>query len=106
MISAISDAGTGLYYATRGFATLLEPLPVKITRLSASGNELLFTSDRNSVNELYSLDTATMALTRLTSNRYGAEEFVFKDGFLYYTAYSSQAGRFSAPHRKTCSASR
>lgn len=90
VISAISDAGTGLYYATRGFATLLEPLPVKITRLSASGNELLFTSDRNSVNELYSLDTATMALTRLTSNRYGAEEFVFKDGFLYYTAYSSQ----------------
>ena len=87
--SAISEAGMGLYYATRGFANLLPPQPVKITRLFSRGDALLFTSDRNSVNELYSLDTRTLALTRLSSNRYGADEFVFKDGFLYYSTYSS-----------------
>ena len=85
VVSAISEAGTGLYYASKGFATLLAPAPVKISRLSSRGSELFFISDRNSVNELYSLDTETLALTRLTSNRYGADEYVFKDGFLYYT---------------------
>ena len=89
VVSAISESGMGLYYATKGFATLLEPQPVKITKLSSRDKELLFTSDRNSVNELYCLDTRTLSLTRLTSNRYGADEFVFKDGFLYYTTYNS-----------------
>ena len=88
VVSGLSEAGTGLYYANRRFSTLLAPLPVKISRLSSRGSEILFTSDRNSVNELYSLDTGTLALTRLSSNRYGADEFVFKDRFLYYSTYN------------------
>ena len=89
IVSALSETGTGLYNATRGFSTLLSPQPVKISRLSSRGSELMFTSDRNSVNELYCLDTRTLSLTRLTSNRYGADEFTFQDGFLYYSTYSS-----------------
>ena len=85
VVSALSDDGIGLYYATRGFSTLLEPLPVGISRLSGRDSEILFTSDRNSVNELYSLDTRTLTLTRLSSTGYGADEFVFKDKFLYYS---------------------
>ena len=87
--SALSGDGTGLYYASRGFTTLLEPLPVRITRLNSSGDEVLFTSDCNSVDELYCLDTRTLELTRLSSTRYGADEFVLKDKFLYYTTLNS-----------------
>ena len=90
VVSAVSEAGMGLYYATRGVAPLLPPLPVKISRLSSSGNQVLFSSDRNSVDELYSLDAGTLELTRLTSNRYGASEFAFKDGYLYYSTLNSQ----------------
>ena len=89
VVSALSQDGIGLYYANRGFATLLEPVPAKISRLSGGDGQILFTSDRNSVNELYSLDTGTLALTRLSSTRYGAEEFVFKDNFLYYSTLNS-----------------
>lgn len=88
VVSAVSEGGMGLYYANRGYSTLLAPQPVKITKLSSREKEVLFTSDLNSVNELYSLDTRTLSLTRLTSNRYGTEEFVFLDGYLYYTTYN------------------
>ena len=89
VVSGLSEAGMGLYYASRGFAPLLAPLPVSITRLSSRGSEVLFTSDRNSVNELYSLDTRTLALTRLSSTKYGANEFVFKDKSLYYSTFNA-----------------
>ena len=90
VISGISDAGFGLYNASKGFSTILEPRPVKIKQLRSSGTELLFVSDMNGVNELYSLDTATGELCRLTSTRYGASEFVFKGDSLYYSAFSAK----------------
>ena len=90
VISGISDAGFGLYNASKGFSTILEPRPVKIKQLRSSGTELLFVSDMNGVNELYSLDTATEELCRLTSTRYGASEFVFKGDSLYYSAFSAK----------------
>ena len=66
VVSAVSEGGMGLYYAYRGYSTLLAPQPVKITKLSSREKEVLFTSDLNSVTELYSLDTRTLSLTRLT----------------------------------------
>ncbi len=90
IISGISDAGFGLYNASKGFSIILHPRPVKIKQLRSSGTELLFVCDMNGVNELYSLDTATGGLSRLTSTRYGASEFVFKGDSLYYSAFSAK----------------
>ena len=86
IVSAISNAGFGLYNASRGFQRLLDPIPVKIKQMRSNGNELLLVSDLNGVNELYSFDCGTRTLTRLTSTRYGASEFVFKGDSLYYSA--------------------
>ena len=89
IISGISEAGFGLYNASKGFSAILEPRPVKIKQLRSRGAELLFVCDMNGVNELYCLDTATGELSRLTSTRYGASEFVFKGDSLYYSAFSA-----------------
>ena len=86
IVSAISNAGFGLYNASRGFERLLDPIPVKIKQMRSQGGELLFVSDLDGVNELYSFDCATRNLSRLTSTRYGASEFVFKGDSLYYSA--------------------
>ncbi len=90
IVSGISDAGFGLYNASRGFSTILDPRPFKIKQLRSNGPELLFVSDMNGVNELYSMDTATREIYRLTSTRYGASEFVFKGDSLYYSAFSAK----------------
>lgn len=79
---------------TAAWNTLLAPQPVKIRRLQARGNELLFTSDKNGVNELYSFSTESGKLRQLTSTAYGATDFCFsEDGKTLYYAASTADGK-------------
>ena len=100
--TAISDNGFGIYALDREEAyarhvrlttgrelwtVVLEPQPVKIKDFKAYGNELMFTSDRTGVNELYHLNPTTGELRQKTVTKYGAEDFVYgNNGFLYYSA--------------------
>ena len=74
--------------------TLLAPQPVKIRRLQARGKDILFTSDRNGVNELYRFSAESGRLTQLTSTEYGATDFCFsEDGSMLYYAASTADGK-------------
>lgn len=74
--------------------TLLAPQPVKIRRLRANGKDILFTSDRNGVNELYCFSAESARLTQLTSTEYGATDFCFsEDGKMLYYAASTDGGK-------------
>ncbi len=92
--SAISSNGYGIYsvpFAGGKFGEsvqeVLSPQPVMLTELRATGDELIFASDRSGVNELYHFDPATGSLRQKTSTRYGAEDFAYNyDGdTLYYS---------------------
>ena len=100
-VTAISDNGFGIYAFDREEATarllnatfgrnvwtvVLEPQPVKITNFKSHGDELMFTSDRTGVNELYHLNPATGELYQKTVTKYGAKDFAYNDKFLYYSA--------------------
>ena len=85
--SAISDNGFGIYSYDGTWDVVLEPQPVKIKDFKAYGNELMFTSDRTGVNEMYHFNPTTGELHQKTVTKYGAEDFVYGDnGYLYYSA--------------------
>ena len=93
-VTAISDNGYGIYslepdesMAPSGlWKRVLSPQPVKIKDFNSHNGELTFTCDRTGVNELYHLDPCTGTLTQKTSTRYGAEDFQYKDQWLYYSS--------------------
>ena len=85
--SAITPEGFGIYDIEDGFKAALDASPVKIKQLQTSldGSELLFVSDHNGVNELYSLSSEGR-VTRLSSTPYGAADFVLmSDGRMAFT---------------------
>lgn len=93
----ISGCGSGLYCtgpvgsAEAGHVSMvLAPQPVKINGLKSEGNRLMFTSDRNGVNEMYTYSPASGKLVQVTSTPYGATDFQYsQDGkTLYYSAYT------------------
>ena len=88
--TAISDNGYGIYRislnAENGWETVLAPQPVRIKDFSVWDNELIFTSDRTGVNELYHLDPSSGELRQKTSTRYGAEDFQYSGRWLYYSS--------------------
>ena len=89
--SAISENGYGIYRIVDNgdWETVLDPEPLKIKDLKAYGDELMFTSDRTGVNEMYQLDPASGIVRQRTSLRYGASDFQYSsDG--KYLLYSSQ----------------
>ena len=100
-VTAISDNGFGIYALDNEEATarhlrltmgrkvwtvVLEPQPVKITDFKSHGNELMFTSDRTGVNELYHLNPETGELRQKTVTKYGAQDFAYNGEYLYYSA--------------------
>ena len=88
-VAALSAEGEGIYRAD-GFVPVLEPSPVKINHLSSQEERLLFVSDRSGVNELYCLDTEDGSVLQLSNLRGGGTDFVFMDGYLYYTVLSTR----------------
>lgn len=82
--SATSESGFGIY-AVPGFNPVLAPSKTKIKQLGSRDGSLIFTSDLNGVDELYSFNPATQDLRQLTSTPEGAGNFVFAGDTLYYT---------------------
>lgn len=86
--AALSNEGFGIYEAD-GFGCVLAPMHIAINHLRVHGGQLVFTSDLNGVNELYSLDPADGSLMQLSSNFNGGNDFTFVDGDLYFTSLES-----------------
>ena len=85
--SAVTPAGYGIYDVEGGFKAVLDASPVKIKQLQSSqdGAALLFVSDQNGVNELYSLSSDGRVMRR-SSTPYGAADFVqLPDGRMVFT---------------------
>lgn len=84
-VSGITSEGFGIWEAD-GFRCILEPQHVNIKQLWEHEGRIMFSCDRTTVSELYSLDTDG-TLLQLTSTRFGASDFRFsEDGSrLYYT---------------------
>lgn len=92
-VSTISDHGSGLFLLCGGIEgelrCLSEPLPVSIRNISGDGSKLLFTSDRDGTQELYSIDTTTGDVRQLTSLKYGGDNFCRMGDYFYFTALST-----------------
>ena len=89
LATGLTDEGYGIYgYADGRWRTVLEPQPVMIKDFQAYGDEVMFTSDRTGVNELYHLDPSTGSLRQKTVTRYGASDFAYDDSgkYLYYSS--------------------
>lgn len=96
-VTAVSDNGYGIYSISPDtyscWKTVLKPQPVKIKDFSVWNEELIFTSDRTGVNELYHLDPSSGELRQKTSTRYGAEDFQYNGKWLYYSSQTLKGKR-------------
>ena len=80
------------------YEMLLAPQPVKVHNLRLHEGKILFTSDHNGVNELYSFDIDDNEVHQFTSTRYGGSDYEFsEDGKWLY--YSSQTIKGKAVYR-------
>lgn len=94
--TAISKEGFGIYslkatereFLSDEWQIEVAPLPVKIKELGLYKDNLSFTCDRTGVDEYYYLDIEEESIYRLTSTRYGAEDFVWNssESVLFYSA--------------------
>ncbi len=67
--------------------TILDPQFAQIKNLqSYNENKILFISDRNGVNELYSLNTDTKEVRQITNTKYGIQEAIFDRDSLICTS--------------------
>ncbi len=81
--SAISDEGFGLYRVA-DFSPVLAPRPVQIHSLREQDGRLLFSSDLTGVKELYALDPSDGRTERLSSTRFGGDDFLIVRDTLFY----------------------
>lgn len=86
LASAISPSGFGIYCVTGGYRQVLAPTPAKIKQLDTRDGSVLFVSDRLGVNELYSLDPSDGTVTQMTSNRFGASDFIIANDSVTFAA--------------------
>lgn len=96
-VTAVSDKGYGIYSISSGtdsaWKTVLAPQPVRIKDFSEHKGELIFTSDRTGVNELYHLDPSSGEVRQKTSTRYGSEDFQYSGKWLYYSSQTLEGKR-------------
>lgn len=88
-LSAISQEGIGIYELD-GFNTVLKASPAKIKGLGSHEGKLTFISDRDGVDEVYSLDPADGNLLEITRSRQGTNDYLFVPEVIYTTSLSSK----------------
>ncbi len=92
-VAGLSEEGMGIYFlaglekaaalqSSAEFQTLLAPATAKIGGLRQHGSELVFSSDRSGVNEIYAIRDGKVL--QLTSTEYGASNAVFHGDSLYF----------------------
>ena len=82
-VSAISEEGFGICRLD-DFSPVLAPRRFKIKNLSQKKGELVFISDRNGVDELYSINPENGAAKQLSNTRYGIGDYCFVSDTLFY----------------------
>ncbi len=89
--SVLSEDGYGLWRLDP-LSCVLGPQTVKIKRLRSYEGQLMFTSDLSGVDELYLFDPSEGEVSRLTSTRFGANDFQFNDkgDALFYSALTAE----------------
>jgi len=91
--SAIVEGGFCIF-KVKGFECLLGPVSAKINGMDTRNGAILFTSDVNGVNELYSLNPADGKILRLSNTPDGATDFRFNPaGDSLYCTILSTKGR-------------
>lgn len=88
-VSAVSEEGFGIYRAP-DFECVLSPSRAKIKRLDSRDGRLVFASDLNGVDEIYSYNPSTNDLRQLSSTPDGVGDFAFMADTLYFTMLSSE----------------
>ena len=84
--SGITEEGFSIYRLP-DWEPLFAPAHSKINRVFEADSLIWFTSDRDGVNNLHSVNPRTGELLQRTSTRFGANEFAFSpEGELYYVA--------------------
>lgn len=74
--TGIVAEGMGIWKESGGkWENVLEAIPAQIQSMDGMGGDLHFSCDRSGVMEYYRLDVHSGALARLTSNKYGAQDF-------------------------------
>lgn len=98
--SAISASGFGIYSVTDGYTTILAPRQAKIKQLRSYQGTLNFVSDRNGVNELYTISDGIVK--QLSNNRFGASDFIIGKDSLTFAALTVDGRKLyrSAPEEK------
>ncbi len=82
--SGISSDGFGIYRLP-DWECVLGPSNVMIKGLFEKDGALWFTCDLSGVDELYSFDVSSGTLLQRTSTKFGADDFCFTDGKMYFT---------------------
>lgn len=87
-VTGITEAGQGIYCATRGFETVVPPAYSQIRQLFPHGGRICFTGDADGQHELYAADPEAKTVEKWTETPYGATAFRFSPGAdsLYYAA--------------------
>lgn len=95
-MTALSAKGLAMYRAKYGYDTnelleewqmIIKPQTSKISDLSDEGDYLYFSSDMDGVNNIYKLQDGK--IERITNDKYGASSPYVYEGYIYYTAASS-----------------
>jgi len=86
------DGGIGLYRLVEeeAWQTVVPQQRADIRHIRSCGSALLFTSDLDGVLNLYSLDTASLKLTRLTNAKYGADYAVADGEGLIFSEFDKE----------------
>lgn len=86
-VSTVSEGGSSIYTLSGGrLRRIVGPQPVTIGRMTAYDGRIVFHSDHNGSDEIYSVDPESLRIYQKTSTRYGASDpFYVGDSLLYTT---------------------
>ncbi len=84
-VSGVSEGGYGIYKISPGgsWSIELQPSIQKLVNLDSDGGNLLWVSDLDGANALYSYSPATRELLQLSSTRFGSTDFCFAEDGIY-----------------------
>lgn len=89
--SAINGNGISIYDSDT-FEALFRPVSCKIKELGSYGGRITMVSDRNGVDELYSIDPASRDILQITNSEQGSGGHLFREDSLFFS-YLSRTGR-------------
>lgn len=86
--SVITEHGQALAEVQKDFELIMEPTNAKLNHLFAQDGKIYFTSDKFSVNELFTFDPATGKVLQMTNLAQGGKDFTILDDKLFFTILS------------------